>query len=130
MNFKKEQFSKILKEISNSYGSINKMAKETGVTASYISKLIRLLYDSPPSPEILKKISDNSNFITNYDTLMNICGYLENTKFNSNNSKMKDNYSLNFSFTLYNKLNNTGQEKVNDYIKDLVNTKQYNKKNK
>ena len=130
MNFKKEQFAKILKEISNSYGSINKMAQKTGVTASYISKLIRLQYDSPPSPEILKKISDNSNFITNYDTLMNICGYLENTKFNSNNSKMKDDYSLNFSFTLYNKLNDTGQEKVNDYIKDLVNTKKYNKKNK
>ena len=31
---------------------------------------------------------------------------------------------------LLNKLNDKGQEKVNDYIKDLVNTKEYNKKTK
>lgn len=130
MNFQKEKFAEILKEISNSYGSINKMATKTGVTASYISKLIRLQYESPPSPEILKKISDNSNFITTYDNLMNICGYLENTKSNVNNFKIQDNYSMNFNFTLYNKLNDTGQQKVNDYIKDLVNTKEYNKKKK
>lgn len=130
MNFQKEKFSKILKQISDSYGSINKMANKTGVTASYISKLIRLQYESPPSPEILKKISDNSNFITTYDNLMNICGYLENTKLNVNNFKIQDNYSMNFNFTLYNKLNDTGQQKVNDYIKDLVNTKEYNKKKK
>ena len=130
MNFQKEEFSKVLKSICDSYGSINKMANKSGITASYISKLIRLLYDSPPSPEILKKIADNSNYITSYDTLMNICGYLDNQKLDLNNSKMKNDYSLNFSYTLYNKLNNTGQEKVNDYIKDLVNTKKYNKKNK
>ena len=61
---------------------------------------------------------------------MNICGYLENKKLNVNNFKIQDNYSMNFNFTLYNKLNDTGQQKVNDYIKDLVNTKEYNKKKK
>ena len=34
MNFQKEEFSKILKNICDSYGSINKMANKSGVTAS------------------------------------------------------------------------------------------------
>ena len=130
MDFQKEAFSEILQIISNSYGSINKMAKKTGVTAAYISKLIRLQYNSPPSPEILKKISDNSHALTSYDNLMHICGYLDNTKLDLNNSKMKDDYSINLNFLLYNRLNDIGQKKVNDYIKDLINTKKYNKKNK
>ena len=124
MNFQKEEFSKILRSICDSYGSINKMANKSGITASYISKLIRLLYDSPPSPEILKKIADNSNNITDYNTLMNICGYLNNPKLDKNN------YSTNFNFILYNRLDKTGQDKVNNYIEDLVNTQKYNKKNK
>ena len=99
MNFQKEKFSKILKDISYSYGSINKMANETGVTASYISKLIRLLYDSPPSPEILKKIADNSNNITNYDTLMYVCGYLDNSKPNKLDNPKNNNI---FETLIYN----------------------------
>lgn len=125
MNFQKEEFSKILKNICDSYGSINKMANKSGVTASYISKLIRLLYNSPPSPEILKKISDNSNNITDYNTLMNICGYLNNPKLDKNNYKITND----LYFIQYSKLNKIGQEKVNNYIQDLINTNKYNKKN-
>lgn len=77
MNFDKEKFSKILTKIKNTYGSINLMADKTGITAAYISKLIRLMYDNAPSPEILKKISDHSNGITNYEELMRICGYFD-----------------------------------------------------
>ena len=56
--------------------------------------------------------------------------YFNDKNLNVNNFKVQDNYSMNFNFTLYNKLNDTGQQKVNDYIKDLVNTKEYNKKKK
>ena len=121
MNFKKEEFAEILQIMSNSYGSINKMAKKTGVTASYISKLIRLKYSSPPSPEILQKLSDNSITLTSYDNLMYICGYSNETKTNVNNN------SINFNFIKYNNLNKTGQKKVNDYINDLIATNKYNK---
>lgn len=127
MNFQKEKFAKILKDISYSYGSINKMAIETGVTASYISKLVRLLYDSPPSPEILKKIADNSNNITNYDTLMNVCGYLDNSKPSKLDNPKNNNAFENFNLQ-YIKLDNAGQKKVDDYIQDLINTNKYNKK--
>lgn len=122
MNFNKEEFAEILQIMSNSYGSINKMAKKTGVTASYISKLIRLKYNNPPSPEILQKLSDNSISLTSYDNLMCICGYSNNTKQNINNN------SINFNFIKYKNLNKTGQKKVNDYINDLIATNKYNKK--
>lgn len=122
MDFKKEEFAEILQLMSNSYGSINKMAKKTGVTASYISKLIRLQYNSPPSPEILQKLSDNSISITSYDNLMYICGYSNKTK------QIVNNNSINFNFIKYNNLNKIGQKKVNDYINDLIDTNKYNKK--
>lgn len=76
MNFDKENFSKILTKIKDSYGSINQMADKTGITAAYISKLIRQMYYNSPSPEILKKIADNSNGIASYDDLMTVCGYI------------------------------------------------------
>lgn len=83
MNFNKEKFSEILLNIKDSYGSINQMAEKTDVTAAYISKLIRLMYDNAPSPEILKKIAENSNGITTYQTLMEVCGYINENDFNS-----------------------------------------------
>ena len=53
------------------------MAEKTEITAAYLSKLIRLMYDNPPSPEILKKIADNSNGVISYAELMEVCGYLD-----------------------------------------------------
>lgn len=77
MNFDKEKFSEILVMIKDSYGSINKMAEKMNVTAAYLSKLINLKYDNSPSPEILKKIAENSNNLINYEDLMTICGYFD-----------------------------------------------------
>ena len=77
MNFDKINFSKILIQIKDSYGSINQMAEKTDITAAYLSKLIRLMYDNAPSPEILKKIADNSNGVISYYELMIVCGYVD-----------------------------------------------------
>lgn len=77
MNFDKKIFSEILIKIKNTYGSINKMAEKTGITSAYLSKLIRLMYNNAPSPEILKKIADNSNGIISYAQLMEVCGYID-----------------------------------------------------
>lgn len=77
MKFDKENFSKILIKIKDTYGSINQMAEKTGVTSAYLSKLIRLMYDNAPSPEILKKIANNSNGVVSYYELMILCGYVD-----------------------------------------------------
>lgn len=82
MKFDKENFSKILIKIKDTYGSINQMADKTGVTSAYLSKLIRLMYDNAPSPEILKKIADNSNGVISYYELMILCGYVDYDNIN------------------------------------------------
>lgn len=82
MKFDKENFSKILMKIKDTYGSINQMADKTGVTSAYLSKLIRLMYDNAPSPDILKKIADNSNGVISYYELMILCGYVDYDNIN------------------------------------------------
>lgn len=90
MKFDKENFSKILTKIKDSHGSINRMAEKTDITAAYISKLIRLMYDNAPSPDVLKKIADNSNGIVSYYELMIVCGYIDYE--NIDIDKMIDNF--------------------------------------
>lgn len=79
MKFDKEKFSEILIKIKDSYGSINKMAEKSDITTAYISKLIRLMYDNAPSPEVLMKIANASNDLTTYEELMFICGYFSHS---------------------------------------------------
>jgi hypothetical protein len=82
MEFDIVAFSNILKTLCDYYGSINKMAKNTGITASYICKLIQLKYTKAPSPEILRKIADNSGGLFTYLELMYICGYFTTDEYN------------------------------------------------
>lgn len=141
--FNKNEFAKILQKIVSQYDSISSFTEKSSLDRTYISKCINKKLEHPPSPNILRKISNNSNNITNYIILMYTCGYLndndfvyfDNLKLNANNSK--NNYSADFYFIknndiqtneLYNKLNEDGQEKVNNYIQDLINTNKYNKK--
>ena len=136
--FNKNKFADILQKIILQYDSITNFAEKSSLDRTYISKYVNKKLEHPPSPDVLRRISNNANNITNYLNLLYICdylnyneyGYLTNEKLNVNNFGIQDNYSMNFNFTLYNKLNDTGQQKVNDYIKDLVNTKEYNKKKK
>ena len=87
MNFDKKVFSKILIKIKNNYGSINKMAEATGITSAYISKLIRLIYKKAPSPEILKKIADNSKGVVSYYELLIVCGYIDKNLLSDDSSE-------------------------------------------
>ena len=136
--FNKNKFAEVLQEIISQYDSITSFAEKSSLDRTYLSKYINKKLDHPPSPDILRRISDNAKNIIDYLKLLYICNYLNNSEYeylknkelNVNNFRMQDNYSMNFNFTLYNKLNDTGQQKVNDYIKDLVNTKEYNKKKK
>ena len=113
MNFDKKNFSKILIEIKNSYGSLNQMAEKTGITSAYLSKLIRLMYNNAPSPEVLKKIADNSNGIISYYQLMVICGYVDYD--NINIDKIIDDFfkeypDARFSISLADLKNRTNEE--------------------
>ena len=66
------------------------------------------------SADYLLCISNNPNLNKIKNTYA--YDYFNDKNLNVNNFKVQDNYSMNFNFTLYNKLNDTGQQKVNDYI--------------
>lgn len=74
--FNDKKFTEILTKIKNYYGSISDFANAADVGRSYLSKYINNRLPSPPTPKILEKIAEASNGITNYDELMQICGYL------------------------------------------------------
>lgn len=75
--FDENKFSKILKEIISQYDSISSFAEKSSLDRTYISKYVNKKLEHPPSPDILKKIANNSNGITNYIELMKICDYLD-----------------------------------------------------
>ena len=101
---------------------------ETGRVPLKDVYLIKLANYFNVSTDYLLCISNNPNLSKINNTYA--YDYFYEKNLNVNNFKIQDNYSMNFNFTLYNKLNDTGQQKVNDYIKDLVNTKEYKKKSK
>ena len=74
--FNDKKFSEILTKIKEYYGSISDFANAADVGRSYLSKYINNRLPSPPTPKILEKIAEASNGITNYDELMQVCGYL------------------------------------------------------
>lgn len=131
--FNKNKFAEILQEVISQYDSISNFAEKSSLDRTYISKYVNKKLEHPPSPDVLKKISNNSKNITNYITLMYVCdylsdddyGYLINSKSNINNYKIEHHFLL----IQYNKLNKIGQKKVNEYINDLINTNKYNKEN-
>lgn len=74
--FEQEKFSKILNKIVDQYGSTVAMSNAAHVGRSYLSKYINKKIPSPPTPKILEKIAEASMGLTNYDELMQVCGYL------------------------------------------------------
>jgi len=75
--FRKKEFLEILNKINSTYPSMTEFSKKSNLDRTYISKYINNKLDNPPSPEILKKISEASNGITSYYELMEICGYID-----------------------------------------------------
>lgn len=74
--FDQDKFSKIITKIKDYYGSISDFANAADVGRSYLSKYKNKRIPAPPTPKVLEKIAGASNGITNYDELMQICGYL------------------------------------------------------
>ena len=113
--FNKNKFAEILKEVISQYDSISNFAEKSSLDRTYISKYINKKLDHPPSPDVLKKISNNSNNITNYLNLMYVCDYLNDNDYgyliNSNSNINYSNFEHHFLFIQYNKLNKTGQKK-------------------
>lgn len=75
MKFNKEIFAKQLEQARGDR-SINKYADECGISAAHISRLLRQMINTPPSPDTIKKLADKAyNGITYYQ-LMQSAGHL------------------------------------------------------
>lgn len=74
--FDKNKFSRILKDISDTFENQREFSKKADVNRTYLSKYINMKIDVAPKPEILRKIANNSKGITTYEELMQVCGYI------------------------------------------------------
>lgn len=81
MKFERISFVNILKTLRDYYGSINKLAKKSGLSAAYICKMIKFQYNTPPSPEVLRKLANASDGLFTYLELMYFCGYFTEEEY-------------------------------------------------
>lgn len=74
-NFNKEKFSRIL-EKSKGNRTITKYSKDSGVSTSHISRLLRGLLNNPPSPEIISKLAEKPHNGVSYKDLLEAAGHI------------------------------------------------------
>ncbi|MED3732517.1 XRE family transcriptional regulator [Geobacillus sp. FSL K6-0789] len=80
MSFDKQKFAELLEKAKGNR-SINHYAQKSGVTSAHISRLLRCLLDSPPTPQTIKKLADHAHNGVTYKDLMEAAGYIDdNTK--------------------------------------------------
>lgn len=75
--FDKKNFAFLLKQAKGDR-SINQYALHSGISAAHISRLLRELLDTPPSPETIKLLADKAMNDVTYNDLMKAAGHLIN----------------------------------------------------
>lgn len=88
-NFDKGSFAKIL-EKAKGERTINEFAKDTGISAPYISRLIRKLIDNMPTPESINIFAQHALNNVAYEDLMDAAGYKEENKPVTADNKLLD----------------------------------------
>jgi Predicted transcription factor, homolog of eukaryotic MBF1 len=73
--FNKEKLAHLL-QAAQGERSLNKYALESGVASAHISRLLRCLLDSPPSPHTLEKLASCAHNEVSYEDFMVAAGYL------------------------------------------------------
>lgn len=125
--FNAQLFSNMLKNIVFYYDSIRDFSKASGFNRTSLSEYIRCKVKNPPSPEVLKKIADNSNGTVSYIELMQICGYLTEEdiiEINSNKVEYDDKYCIDLEISNFEEL----KEQLNELItlgeraKEIINS--------
>jgi transcriptional regulator with XRE-family HTH domain len=73
--FNKEEFANLL-DRAKGERSINNFASETGVSAAHISRFLRQMIASPPTPETISKFAAKARNEVTYQDLMVAAGHL------------------------------------------------------
>ncbi|SCY26618.1 hypothetical protein [Alkaliphilus peptidifermentans] len=74
--FDKEKFAELLDKAKGGR-SINKYAEECDISAAHISRFLRLMIETPPTPETISKLSSKAYNDVSYRDLMAAAGHIE-----------------------------------------------------
>ncbi|MGE5380034.1 MAG: LexA family protein [Methylocystaceae bacterium] len=78
MEFNRELFARLLEKAQGSR-SINAYAREVGLTGAHISRLLRCMLNTPPTPQTIAKLAAGAANGVSYQDFMQAAGYLETT---------------------------------------------------
>ena len=73
--FNKTKFALLLKQAKGAERSINQYAIDSGISAAHISRLMRGLLDTPPTPQTIKKLAEFAYGGVTYEQFMEAAGY-------------------------------------------------------
>lgn len=128
--YNQETLINILKKIQGER-SLNKFAEDINVDSAYLSRIFNYKRTNPPTPDILKKMADNSRGLTTYMELMIICGYIthenieEKTRILSTYNDIRNNKITLEEKLKYVKLTKNEEKIANNYINEVLNSVSY-----
>ena len=93
--FNKEEFA-VLLDRAKGDRSINNFANETGVSAAHISRFLRQIIASPPTPETISKLAAKAHNEVTYQDLMVAAGHLAQQTDNDENRELVKDSPFNF----------------------------------
>ncbi|MBO5475561.1 MAG: helix-turn-helix transcriptional regulator [Bacilli bacterium] len=75
----KEKYADLIKLIEKAQGNktLNQFALASGVNAGHLSRILNGNFKNPPSPDLLKKIANNSRGEVSYEELLKASGYID-----------------------------------------------------
>lgn len=73
--FNKTKFALLLKQAKGAERSINQYAIDSGISAAHISRLMRGLLDTPPTPQTIEKLAEFAYGGVTYEQFMEAAGY-------------------------------------------------------
>ena len=94
MIFNKKKFAELLNKAKGDDRSINQYAHTVGISPAHISRLLRELLDTPPSPETIYKLVRLARNDITYSDLMYAAGYLDNTASTTIENSLCDKYNF------------------------------------
>ncbi|ARK32447.1 hypothetical protein [Halalkalibacter krulwichiae] len=87
--FNKEEFAVLLQQAKGNR-SINNFANETGVSAAHISRFLRQMIASPPTPETISKFAAKAHNEVTYKDLMVAAGHIAKNEATDEDQKNID----------------------------------------
>lgn len=88
MGFNRDEFSLMLEKAKGKERSINKYGDDCGISPTHISRLIRGIVDTAPSPDTLQKFASAAYNGVSYNDLMKAAGHIDSGVFFSENMNL------------------------------------------